>query len=93
MAQSGNILKKKVREEFLAAPFDGPNERLTFMPGKLSEDSLKIISRQIDELIKKVNELAEMDASLPIQGRCSVGLAIGFRPWVFSIISELKKSN
>ena len=32
-----------------------------------------------------------MDAGIPTQERNSAGLAIGFRSWVFSVVSALKK--
>jgi len=87
-----NLYKKRVQDEFLDYAFDSPNERLVFLPGKLSDASQKIILKQVDKLIKQFNELAEMDASLPLTGRSSTGLLVAFRPWVLSLISNLKKS-
>ena len=86
-----NLYKKRVEDEFLDYPFDLTNERLMFLPGKLSEASLKTIVKQLDKLIKQFNELAAMDASLPTKGRSSTGLLIAFRPWVLSMVSDLKR--
>lgn len=85
------IYESRVRNEFLNYPFNLSNERLTFGTGKLSENSFKIILREIDKLSRRYNELADMDSSLPISGRYSTGLMIAFRPWVLSIISELRR--
>jgi hypothetical protein len=54
---------------------------------------LKNILKQIDRLFKQYNELAEMDSALPLKGRYSAGLFIAFRPWVFSMLAELRKKN
>lgn len=85
--------QKKVFEDFIRHPFDQPNDRLEFSPGQLSEASLRLILKKIDELVRQFNELAEMDADLPLKGRYSTGLVIGFRPWVFSMIADLRRSG
>ncbi len=83
--------QEKIFNDFIRHPFDQPNDRLEFSPGQLSEASLKIILKKIDDLVRQFNELAEMDAALPLKGRYSTGLVIGFRPWVFTLFAELRK--
>jgi hypothetical protein len=73
--------------------FNLPNECLKFIPGQFSEASLKIIQKKIDNLVNEYNQLAEMDSSLPIKGRYSTGLLIGFRPWVYSVIANLRRQR
>ena len=79
--------------DFIDGSFGLPNERLVFTPGQFSEASLKIIRKKIDNLIKEYNRLAEMDAALPLKGRHSTGLLIGFRPWVFTGIADLHRRD
>jgi transcriptional regulator with XRE-family HTH domain len=79
--------------DFMESAFGLPNERLVFTPGQFSEASLKIIRKKIDNLIKEYNRLAEMDAALPLKGRHSTGLFIGFRSWVFTRIADLHRRN
>ena len=64
-----------------------------FSPGVLSEASLKTILKKIDRLFRQFNDLAEMDAALPLKGRYSAGLFIEFRPWVFSMLADLRKQK
>ena len=78
-------------DDFMDSSFNLPNERLEFIPGQFSEASLKIIRKKIENLVKEYNQLAEMDSSLPIEGRYSTGLFIGFRPWVYSVIANLRR--
>ena len=78
-------------DDFMDSSFDLPNERLVFSPGQFSEASLKIIRKKIENLVKEYNQLAEMDSTLPIKGRHSTGLFIGFRPWVYSVIADLRR--
>ena len=80
-------------DDFMDSSFDLPNERLEFIPGQFSEASLKIIRKKIENLVKEYNQLAEMDASLPIKGRYSTGLFVGFRPWVYSVITGLRRTD
>jgi hypothetical protein len=71
--------------------FGLPNEHLVFTPGQFSKASLQIIQKKIENLVKEYNQLAEMDSTLPIKGRHSTGLFIGFRPWVYSVIANLRR--
>ena len=80
-------------DDFLNESFRGSNERLEFIPGQFSKASLKTIQRKLANLVKEYNQLADMDSSLPIKGRYSTGLFIGFRPWVFSRIAALRKDK
>ena len=80
-------------DDFMDSSFDLPNERLVFSPGQFSEASLKIIRKKIENLVKEYNQLAEMDSTLPIKGRHSTGLFIGFRPWVYSVIANLHRRS
>ncbi len=80
-------------DDFMDSAFGLPNERLVFSPGQFSEASLKIIRKKIDNLVKEYNRLAEMDSALPLKGRHSTGLLIGFRSWVFTGIADLHRGN
>lgn len=84
---------RRIHDDFMDHGFDLPGDRLLFSPGVLSEASIKIILKQIDHLLKQYNDLAEMDAALPLKDRYSAGLFIAFRPWVFSMLSELRKQK
>ena len=84
---------KTILADFMNHPFDLPNDRLLFSPGVLSEASLKTILKKIDGLFRQFNALAEMDAALPLKGRYSAGLFIEFRPWVFSMLADLRKQK
>ena len=60
---------QKILNDFMDHGFESPEDRLLFSPGVLSSASMKIIIKQIDHLFKQYNELAEMDAALPLKGR------------------------
>ena len=87
------LYRKRIQEEFFDYTFDSPNERLVFVPGKLSDASLKTILKQMDKLVKQFEEIAEMEASFPLHERVSSGLLVAFRPWVLSLIDDLKKTS
>ncbi|ACL04230.1 helix-turn-helix domain protein [Desulfatibacillum aliphaticivorans] len=85
------VYQQAFMDDFLDSRFGNSGECLVFSPGQFSEASLKIIRKKIDNLIKEYNQLAEMDSALPIQNRRSTGMFIGFRPWVFSLIADLRR--
>ena len=84
---------QKILNDFMDHGFESPEDRLLFSPGVLSSASMKIIIKQIDHLFKQYNELAEMDAARPLKGRYGDRLFIAFRPWVFSMLAELRKQK
>ncbi len=84
---------KPMTDDFLDHDFDQMGARRLFSPGQLSDASLKIVLKKIDGLIRQFNELSEMDTCLPLDVRRSTGLFIGFRPWVFSMIADLRRKK
>ncbi|MBF0099720.1 MAG: helix-turn-helix transcriptional regulator [Desulfobacterales bacterium] len=92
--KNGPIRQKfeaKIKQEFLNSEFDLPDERLSFVTGKLSEASRVILFRKIDRLLKDFNELVEIDKSIPEEKSKNIGLMVGYRPWIFSLIHALKR--
>ena len=83
-----SILRSKLDDDF-----DQLGAKRQFRAGQLSEASLKIVLKKIDGLIRQCNELAEMDTRLPLEVRRSTGIFIGFRPWVFSMIADLRREK
>ncbi|WP_027362968.1 helix-turn-helix domain-containing protein [Desulfospira joergensenii] len=86
-----NTYLEKVTEDFMEHDFRHANERLLFTTGQFTRKSLDIIEKKLDDFIKTFNRLAEEDAGLPLKDRRSTGLFIAFRPWVFSLISGLRR--
>ncbi|MBF0238189.1 MAG: helix-turn-helix transcriptional regulator [SAR324 cluster bacterium] len=86
-----NLYRPKIQQEFLDYPFNMSNERLVFIPGKLSEESIKIINQQIDKLVKMLKELNNNDSTHPPEDRHSTAFLIAFRPWVLSLLSSMKR--
>jgi DNA-binding Xre family transcriptional regulator len=84
---------EKMTDDFLDHDFDQLGARLQFSAGQLSDASLKLVLKKVDALIRQFNELADMDTCLPLEARRSTGLFIGFRPWVFTMISDLRRQK
>lgn len=85
--------KTAFANDLLDHPFDMPNHRLELCPGVLSGDSFRIILRKVDALVAQYNELAEMDAAIPLKNRYSTGLFICLRPWFYSGIAKLRRNQ
>lgn len=77
--------------EYLAGSFMRKTDLLRLEARELSHESTAIIKRKLERIAVEFNELAEIDSSLAISKRESVGLVLAIRPWVFSIVSALKR--
>lgn len=86
------VYESTVREEFLKAPFLAKNALLSFETMELSPESVSIINRKIEQLLKQIDELAEADMSLPIHLKSAYGVLIAIRSWVFSVVERHKQN-
>lgn len=81
----------RVMAEFLRGRFDGPLEMLRFEAKELSGESAAVVRRKLERLAAEFNELAEVDASLPVRRRTAAAILVALRPWEFSVVNALKK--
>ncbi len=77
--------------EYLAGNFMPKTDLLRLEARELSHASIAIIKRKLERIAVEFNEFAEIDSSLAISKRESVGMVLAIRPWVFSIVSALKR--
>ena len=77
--------------EYLAGAFAPKNDLLRLEVREMSPASMAIVKRKMERLAVEFNELAEVDSTLAIANRESVGMVLAIRPWVFSIVSALKR--
>jgi len=80
----------QVLREFLHDRFDDDRTLLRFEVRELSDASIDVIRRKLQRLATEITEMAELDADLPRERKCSVGVALALRPWVFSIAEAMK---
>jgi hypothetical protein len=82
---------ERVLPEFLATRFDGPGERMRFVGGLLSRDSILRLHASVDALAR--DEFVEFarDLALPVGTRHGVSLFTGLRPWEFSEFTKLRR--
>jgi DNA-binding Xre family transcriptional regulator len=85
------LYDKRIAGEFLDMPFSGAAESLRFEAKELSAASLAVMRRKIERLAAEFNELAEIDAALPPGEKQNCAMLLAIRPWVFSLVSALKR--
>jgi len=85
------LYKNQVLSEFLDSNFKKDNETMHFETAELSPASINTLQRKIDLLVKEMEEFAELDHTVPEEEKISVGMLVGIRPWVFSLIGNRKK--
>ena len=82
-----------IKQEFLSAPFNGKNEKLRFISGVFSENTLKLMTLKVERLLGEFLELSETEArnSTNSQKGTRQWLLLAYRPWFFSVTSKYEK--
>src|SRR5262245_13949583 len=81
--------QEKVKQEFLQSDFQGTNELLQFRSAELSDASMRILHRKLEQLARDFADLATLDVRLPVREKKNVAMLFAFRPWVFSMFDAL----
>lgn len=79
--------------EFLSDAFEGGGAMLRMEIKELSDESIAVLGRRLEQLRSEFNDCAEVDASLPADRRRSVGVLLALRPWVFSLLESLRAEH
>ena len=97
--RAGGPLRKayglKVITEFMRSRFDSPLDAFHFEAQELSGESAVVVKRRLERVAAEINELVEMDASVPAkkndaQKRVTLGVLLACRPWSISIVHALR---
>ena len=83
----------RIQSEFFASDFAAPNDKLRFVAGMLSYDSMARLHDAIDRLSQYFDELVERDARLPLPQRVGCSGVLAFRPMQFTMFSERARGN
>ncbi len=76
-----------VQADFMSpGSFRGENVAFHFETGELSFGSLDILRRKLAKLSREFLELVELDSTLRPDQRFHVGLMMGLKPWLFSLL-------
>ena len=97
--RAGGPLRKayglKVITEFMRLRFDSPLDAFHFEAQELSSESAVVVKRRLERVAAEINELVEIDASVPVkrrdaQKRVTLGVLLACRPWNISIVHTLR---
>ncbi len=82
---------KAVVADFMAADFAASGGYFRFEFRELSRASVSHIERKLVRIGQEFHELAELDGYLPADQRQTIGMALGVRPWMISLVTGLNK--
>jgi DNA-binding Xre family transcriptional regulator len=82
---------KAVVSNFLQADFATMGGQFLFEFRELSRASVAVLERKLARIAQEFHELAELDGYLPTEQRQTIGMALGIRPWVISLVTGLNK--
>ncbi len=84
---------KAVVADFLQAEFAAVGGFFKFEFRELSQASVALLERKLERVAQEFHELAELDSYLPAEQRKTIGMALGIRPWVISLVTGLNKKD
>jgi DNA-binding Xre family transcriptional regulator len=82
---------RAVVNDFLQADFAASGGYFKFEFRELSQASVALLERKLTRIAQEFHELAELDSYLPAAQRRTIGMALGIRPWVISLVTGLNK--
>ena len=85
--------KEMLQNGFLAHDFEETHERFLFSPSQLSEESRRILLKEIDRLLRRFKELSEADAGPEKTGLEPSGLMVSFRPWKLPLLESYRRKK
>ena len=92
--RAGGPLRKayglRVITEFMRSRFDAPHDAFHFEAQELSSESAIVVKRRLERFASEINELVEIDASVPAKKRVTLGVLLACRPWNISIVHALR---
>ena len=92
--RAGGPLRKAyglmVVTEFMRSRFDAPQDAFHFEAQELSSESAVVVKRRLERFAAEINELVEIDASVPAKKRVTLGVLLACRPWNISIVHALR---
>ena len=80
----------RVIGDFLAGDFVGEGGMFRMEMRELSGPSYALIQRKLERIGQEFNELAELDSYLPSDQRKTIGMAVGTKPWMMSLVTGIK---
>lgn len=84
------VHEQQVKAEFLKSEFQAAEEVLHFRSAELSDASIRILIRKLEQIARDFAELATLDVGLPAREKKNVAMLAAFRPWVFSMFHGLR---
>jgi DNA-binding Xre family transcriptional regulator len=81
----------RVLPEFIATHFEAPGERMHFVGGMMSRNSVFRVHELMEGLARELDGLVKQDLHLPVRERYGVSLFMGLRPWEFSEFTRLRR--
>ena len=87
------FFKSQAAHEFLDASFDGPNDLMLVVNGRLSPASAQAVVGRLKRVANEFSELHAEDSAKPFDERLGMTLVVAVRPWVLSNFIAMQRKQ
>ena len=83
--------KSQAARDFLDAKFDGPNDLMLVVNGRLSQASAQQVVSRLKRVATEFSELHMEDNRLPFEQRVGMTLVVAIRPWELATFNSVRR--
>ena len=85
------FFKAQAQNEYFRARFDGPDELMLFVTGRLSKSSREAMLVRLRRVANEFADLHNDDVRRPFEECTGMNMLIAIRPWELAVFSALRR--
>lgn len=85
--------KAQAQNEYFRTPFDGPDELMLFVSGRLSKSSREAMLVRLRRVASEFADLHDDDIRRPFEECSGMNMLLAIRPWELSVFSQMRRKK
>ena len=85
--------KTQAQQEYFRTPFDGPDELMLFVRGRLSKASREAMLVRLRRVATEFADLHNEDMPRPFEECAGMNMLLAIRPWELSVFSDMRRKK
>jgi hypothetical protein len=87
------FFKTQAQLEYFRTPFDGPDELMLFVSGRLSKASREAMLVRLRRVATEFADLHNDDMPRPFEECAGMNMLLAIRPWELSVLSDMRRKK